>query len=175
MGFLDKLFGSSKQNKPGKPEAVAVAERRGCVFAPASGRVEDTALIPDPLFAGEAMGKTIAIWPQDGTVYAPISGTVASAMPHAFGIAGDDGVEVLVHVGVDTVNMNGDGFNVLVGKNAHVSAGEPVLTFSRDKVAKAGYKDIVMTIITNTDDLAGVEKVTDGAVSAGEAIMQVSL
>ena len=171
MGFFDKLFGSKK---PAKPEAVAAAAERGAVCSPVAGRVEATDQIPDPVFACEAMGKTVAVWPADGNVFAPVAGTVASAMPHAFGIAGDDGVEVLVHVGVDTVNMAGDGFEVWVKAGDRVAVGDPVLTFDRDKVAKAGYKDIVMTIITNSDDLAGIEKVGEGTVAAGAKLMQTA-
>ena len=171
MGFFDKLFGSKK---PAKPEAVAADAAKGAVCAPVAGRVEVTDQIPDPVFACEAMGQTVAVWPSDGNVFAPISGAVASAMPHAFGIAGDDGVEVLVHVGVDTVNMNGDGFNVWVKAGDHVNAGDPVLTFDRDKVAKAGYKDIVMTIITNADDLASVEVVASGEVAVGGKLFQTA-
>ena len=159
MGMFDKLFGSKK---PSKPEAVAASTEKGAVCSPAAGRVEVTDQIPDPVFAGEAMGKTVAVWPETGDVFAPISGTVASAMPHAFGIAGDDGVEVLVHVGVDTVSMNGDGFQVWVKVGDHVAAGDAILTFSKNKVAKAGYKDIIMTIITNSDDLANIQKVAAG-------------
>ena len=171
MGFFDKLFGSKKS---AKPEAVAADSAKGAVCAPVSGRVEATDQIPDPVFACEAMGQTVAVWPTDGNVFAPVTGTVGSAMPHAFGIEGDDGVEVLVHVGVDTVNMAGDGFQVWIKAGEHVVAGEPVLAFDRDKVAKAGYKDIVMTIITNSDDLAGIEKVAEGTVAAGAKLMQTA-
>ena len=171
MGLFDKLFGSTK---PSKPEAVAATTEKGAVCSPAAGRVEVTDQIPDPVFACEAMGKTVAVWPEGGDVFAPISGTVVSAMPHAFGIAGDDGVEVLVHVGVDTVSMNGDGFQVWIKANEHVNAGDPVLTFDRDKVAKAGYKDIIMTIITNSDDLDSIEKVAEGTVAAGAKLMQTA-
>ena len=171
MGLFDKLFGSKK---PTKPEAVSASGDKGAVCSPAAGRVEVTDQIPDPVFACEAMGKTVAVWPEGGDVFAPISGTVVSAMPHAFGIAGDDGVEVLVHVGVDTVSMNGDGFQVWVKANEHVNAGDPVLTFDRDKVAKAGYKDIIMTIITNSDDLDSIEKVAEGTVAAGAKLMQTA-
>jgi len=171
MGFFDKLFGSKK---PTRPEAVSASGDKGAVCSPAAGRVEVTDQIPDPVFACEAMGKTVAVWPEGGDVFAPISGTVVSAMPHAFGITGDDGVEVLVHVGVDTVNMNGDGFQVWVKANEHVNAGDPVLTFDRDKVAKAGYKDIIMTIVTNSDDLASIEKVAEGTVAAGAKLMQTA-
>ena len=162
--------GKAQPQAAAKPEAVEAA---GAVSAPVAGRVEVTAEIPDPVFASEAMGKTVAIWPTEGTVYAPTSGVVASAMPHAFGIAGDNGTEVLVHVGVDTVNMNGDGFNVLVEAGSHVNAGDPILTFDRDKVAKAGYADIVMCIITNSDDLASLEATGTGEVGAGSEIFSL--
>ena len=78
-------------------------------------------------------------------------------MPHAFGIAGDDGVEVLVHVGVDTVSMNGDGFNCLVKEGDQVKAGQPLIRFSREKIKAAGYSDTVAVLLTNSDDLDGVE------------------
>lgn len=171
MGFLDKLFGSKK---PAKPQAVATQGSKGAVCAPVAGRIEVTESIPDPMFAGELMGKTVAIWPSDGNAFAPVAGTVVNAMPHAFGITGDDGVEVLVHIGVDTVNMNGDGFTVWAKPGDHVAAGAPMVTFDRDKVAKAGYQDIVMTIITNSEDLTSVEKVAEGTVAAGAQVMQAS-
>ena len=154
MGLFDKLFGSKK---PTKPEAVSASGDKGAVCSPAAGRVEVTDQIPDPVFACEAMGKTVAVWPEGGDVFAPISGTVVSAMPHAFGIAGDDGVEVLVHVGVDTVSMNGDGFNCLVKEGDQVKAGQPLIRFSRDKIKAAGYSDTVAVLLTNADDLEGVE------------------
>lgn len=173
MGLFGKIFGGGK---PSKPEPIAIAAEKGAVYAPVSGKAEVTADIPDPVFASEAMGKTVAIWPSDGTVYAPISGTITAAMPHAQGIAGDDGVEVLIHVGVDTVSMKGEGFTVYSQKGGHVNAGDVLLTFDRAKVAKAGYKDIVMTIITNSDDLASVDVVAQGGtqVAAGAKVVQTA-
>ena len=168
MGFFDKLFGSKK---PAKPEAIAVSLAKGAVDAVATGRVEATDAIPDPVFAGEAMGKTVAIWPDEGVVYAPVAGTVSASMPHAVGIAGDDGVEVLIHIGVDTVEMNGDGFTVWCEGNTHVAAGEPLVSFDRDKVKKAGHPDIVMTIITNSDDYPALAKVAEGQVKAGDTVI----
>ncbi|MEE0026902.1 MAG: glucose PTS transporter subunit IIA [Atopobiaceae bacterium] len=157
-----------------KPEAVQAAADKNVVCAPVSGTVEQTDQIPDPAFASELMGKTVAVWPSNGNVYAPVAGTVVSMMPHAFGIAGDDGCEVLVHVGIDTVSMNGDGFTLWAQQGDHVSAGQPMLTFDRDKVAVAGYKDIVMTIVTNSDDYTGLSKSADGSVSAGEQIIRTA-
>lgn len=176
MGFFDKLFGgsSAKQAAPARPDSLSVAAEKGVVYAPIAGRVEIAENIPDPVFAQEMMGKTVAVWPSDGTVYAPVSGTVVSAMPHALGIAGDDGVEVLIHVGIDTVSMNGDGFTLWTQQGAHVAAGEALLSFDRDKVAKAGYKDIVMTIITNSDDYSSIDKVASDEVAAGAVIIKTA-
>lgn len=164
MGFLDKLFGSKA---PAKPEALSVSPAKGEVLVPISGRVEATDAISDPVFAGEMMGKTVAVWPSDGNLYAPVTGTVASCMPHAVGLGSDDGIEVLMHVGIDTVNMKGDGFTVYVKQGDHVVAGQPLLSFDRDKVKAAGYEDIVMTIITNSDDYPELAKVAEGEVAAG--------
>ena len=78
MGFFDKLFGGGK---PAKPSAVAAAAEKGAVCAPVSGTVEVTSNVSDPMFAQEMMGKTVAIWPSDGNVFAPITGSITAAMP----------------------------------------------------------------------------------------------
>lgn len=171
MGFFDKLFGTKKVEKP---EAIAVTTEKGAVYAPAAGKVEPMSSLPDPVFSSGAMGPCLGVWPADGNVYAPVSGTVTAAMPHAFGFLGDDGVEVLIHVGIDTVSMNGDGFTLWAKQGDRVAAGEALLTFDRDKVAKAGYKDIVMTIITNSDDFSTIEKVATDEVAAGAAIIKTA-
>jgi glucose-specific phosphotransferase system IIA component len=173
MGFFDKLFGSKK---PTKPEAVAAKAERGVVCAAVSGRVEVTADIPDPMFAGELMGRTVAVWPEAGEVFAPISGTLTAAMPHAFGIAGDDGVEVLIHVGVDTVSMKGEGFTVWAEKGARVAAGEPLVSFDKAKVKAAGHPDIVMTIVTNSDDYPELQVIAEAGsnVSAGDQVIRTA-
>lgn len=170
MGFFDQLFSS---NKPAKPDAVVVAAEKGAVYSPASGRVEQAPDLPDPVFAAGFMGPCLGVWPTDGHVFAPLSGTITASMPHAFAFRGDDGIEVLLHVGVDTVEMKGDGFTIHVKKGEHVEVGEPLLTFDREKVAKAGYCDIVMTVITNADCFACVNPVADGEVTVGTKLFQV--
>lgn len=171
MGFLDKLFGS---RKPAKPEAVKVVAEPGAVYAPAAGRVEPMDSLPDPVFASGAMGPCLGVWPEDGNVYAPVAGTITAAMPHAFGFDSVDGVEVLIHVGVDTVNMKGDGFTVHVKQGDHVVAGDPILTFDKSKVAKAGYADVVMTIVTNADDYDECTPVGAGTVTVGSKLFQIA-
>ena len=173
MGFFDKLFGSKKS---AKPETVATKAESGVVCAAVSGRVEVTADIPDPMFAGELMGRTVAVWPEAGEVFAPISGTLTAAMPHAFGIAGDDGVEVLIHVGVDTVSMKGEGFTVWAEKGARVAAGEPLVSFYMAKVKAAGHPEIVMTIVTNSDDYPELQVIAEAGsnVSAGDQVIRTA-
>ena len=156
-----------------RPEAKQVAAEAKAVVAPVSGTIEATASIPDPAFASEAMGKTVAIWPEDGVVYAPVAGTITACMPHAVGIMGDNGAEVLIHIGVDTVEMNGDGFTTWAKAGDKVAAGEALVSFDRARVKAAGHPDIVMCIVTNSDDLAGLEATADGRVAAGERVFSL--
>lgn len=172
MGLFDKLFGGAPA-KAARPEAVSADAQPGAICAPVAGRVETTSQISDPVFSGEVMGKTVAVWPEAETVYAPIAGTVTTAMPHAFGIEGD-GLEVLVHIGIDTVEMNGEGFTVWAKPGDTVSAGDCMVTVDRAKVAAAGHPDIVMCILTNSDDLATVEVVATNEVAAGDTIMRTA-
>lgn len=140
------------------------------LVAAATGRAIELAEIDDPVFSSGAMGKGLGIVPIDGTVYAPISGKVVTAMAsgHAFGIRSETGVEVLVHVGVDTVQMNGEGFAPRVAKGDTVEAGQPILTFDRAAVAAAGYADTVITIITNSGSFDTITPVTGRDLTAGE-------
>lgn len=168
MGLFDFL---KKQSAPAKPAGIEVAAEKGVVYAPASGRVEPMESLPDPVFAGGAMGPALGVWPEEGKVYAPVSGTISVAMPHAYGIAGDDGVEILVHVGVDTVEMAGDGFDVKVSKGQQVKAGDVLLEFNRDKVAAAGHPDVVITVVTSGQ---GVVSAAEGQVAAGTPLITLA-
>lgn len=140
------------------------------LVAPATGQAIPLSAIDDPVFSSGAMGQGLGVIPTDGRVYAPIAGKVVTAMAtgHAFGIRSETGVEVLIHVGVDTVQMNGDGFTPHVAKGDTVTAGQPLLTFDRSKVAAAGYSDTVITIITNSGSFTTIEPRVGGSLVAGE-------
>ena len=174
MGLFDRL---KKAMLPSEPEALSVTPRPGDILSPATGRVEPMAMLPDPVFAGGTMGLATGVWPEEGVAYAPASGTLTIAMPHAFGIVNDE-MELLVHVGVDTVEMNGKGFEVLVEKGQKVEAGQPLVTFDRDMIAEAGYPDIIITIVMSTADIVAkggsVSACAEGRVEAGAALMHVS-
>lgn len=144
------------------------------VVAPVSGEVVQLCETDEPLFSSEALGKGVAIKPSDDTVYAPVAGTISVLMPHAVGVMTADGVEVLVHIGVETVNMKGEGFTSLVSQGDAVAAGQPLVRFDRQKIADAGYEDTVFVVITNTADLSAVAPVANGPASAGDLAVTVT-
>lgn len=170
MGLFDFL---KKPAAPAKPEPVSAAYAAGVVCAPVSGDAIQLSESADPVFASEAMGKGIAINPSGEVAYAPVSGTVSAAMAHAVGMVADDGAEVLVHVGIDTVEMNGNGLTCLVAQGDHVEAGQPIVSFSKSKIAAAGKSDTVFTVITNSDDYT-VEPVANGPVTAGSVVVKLT-
>lgn len=171
MGLFDFF---KKAAEPAKPEPVSASWAAGVVCAPVSGKAVQLSETSDPVFASEAMGKGIAVEPSGEVAYAPVTGTVSAAMSHAVGITADDGAEVLVHVGIDTVEMAGNGLTCLVSQDAHVEAGQPIVSFSKSKIAAAGKKDTVFTIVTNSDDYAEVAPVADGPVDAGSVVVRLT-
>lgn len=174
MGLFDR-FKKAATGSTSTPEAVSAQETPGALCAPVAGRVVRMSDVPDPVFASEAMGRGCAVWPEGDIVYAPVSGAVGAVMGHAVGIAGDDGIEVLVHVGVDTVEMNGEGFTGYVKQGDRVRAGQPLLRVDRATVAAAGHPDCVVLIVTNSSDYEEValSAQPDAVVTAGEAVLRV--
>ncbi len=173
MGLFDMF--KKKPAAPAKPESVAVATEADTLYAPANGRLIAMKNVPDPVFSGEVLGKGCAVWPETDIVYAPVTGTVSVTMGHAVGITTDDGIEVLVHIGVDTVNMNGEGFTGYVAKGDKVTAGQPVIKVDREKVKAAGYPDCVVLAVSNTAEFADVALIADAesAIKAGAAVLKV--
>lgn len=144
----------------GKPEEVAFETDKGIVLAPVNGKIVPASEIPDPMFAAETMGPSVGIQPAEGKVYAPFDGSVTMVFPtkHAVGITSDDGIELLIHVGVDTVNMEGKGFDSKVGQGDKIEKGQLLMTFDRNEIKEAGYSDTVVVVITNKDALKEIKK-----------------
>ena len=140
------------------PTASVIRCAAGQVIQPVAGAVIAREAIPDDTFAAGILGDGVGIQPEGETVYAPFDGTISSVAEskHAVGLEAN-GMEVLIHVGVDTVNMNGDGFNCLVNEGDAVKAGQPLLRFDRAKIKAAGHPDTVVVLLTNSDDLENVE------------------
>lgn len=145
------------------------------IASPLDGTAVGLDTVPDPVFAGGVMGPGVAVEPSGDTVYAPGAGTVAAAQPtgHAFGLQLDNGVEVLIHVGIDTVNLKGEGFDVKVKNGDRVETGTPLVTFDRAVIEKAGYSAITPVIVLNADAFDTVDPVKLGPVSHGEPLLDV--
>lgn len=145
------------------------------ILAPVAGEVVALADVNDPVFSSGAMGQGLAIKPSEGVVYAPADAevTIAFATGHAYGLKTSNGAEILIHVGIDTVSMNGKGFNHTVAQGDKVKAGDVLGTFDSAKIAAAGLEDTTMVIVTNTADYASVTPVGQGTVSKGDAVIEV--
>ena len=140
------------------PTVSVIRCAAGKVLQPVKGKVIAREDIPDETFASGVLGDGVGIEPEDDLVVSPFDGTISSVAEshHAVGIE-SNGMEMLIHVGVDTVNMQGDGFTCLVKEGDEVKAGQPLIRFDRAKIKAAGYSETVAVLLTNSDDLEGVE------------------
>lgn len=180
FGFEDEEDAPAQQAKAVAIEGVAkeaatdlVAEET--LVSPLSGEVVALEDVNDPVFSSGAMGKGLAVKPSEGLVYAPADAevTIAFETGHAYGLKTASGAELLIHIGIDTVSMNGDGFEKLVAAGDRVAAGTPIAKFDAGKIAAAGLDDTTMVIVTNTADFASVEALASATVAHGEAFMKV--
>ncbi len=168
MGFLDFL--KKKEDVKQAPVWPAI------IGAECKGTVVPMENIPDEVFSQGILGQCIGIDPAEGKVFAPVDGEITQAPDsgHALGLMSIGGVEVLIHVGVDTVDMNGDGFTPRVKEGDKVKKGQLLLEMDLDKIAAAKHPAVVITVITNTDEFAAVEGVASGTVEPGADLLKVS-
>ncbi|MEZ7605151.1 sucrose-specific PTS transporter subunit IIBC [Streptococcus cristatus] len=154
---------------------VPAALQNETIISPIVGSAVALSDVNDPVFSSGAMGQGIAIKPTEGVVYAPADAevTIAFATGHAYGLKTANGAEILIHVGIDTVSMNGEGFDQKVSQGSKVKAGDIIGTFDSAKIAAAGLDDTTMVIVTNTADYASVTPVAEGTVAKGDAIIEV--
>ena len=148
---------ASEQNVPlltvQAPSETVISCEDGKVIAPAVGEVIARAAIPGEPFASGILGDGVGINPKEGVIFAPFDGKIASVADfrNAVVIRNEAGMEVLIHVGVDTADMNGSGFKTAVKKGDQVKAGQVIMTFDRDQIAKAGHSDCVVVLLSNAD------------------------
>ena len=177
MGFFDRFKKKDAEPaEPAVPATIETAAGEGVLCAPVSGKVIPMSEVPDPVFSGEVLGKGCAVWPEGDVVYAPATGTVTVTMGHAVGMTTDDGIEVLVHIGVDTVNLQGKGFTGYVVQDDRVVAGQPIITMDRQVIKDAGYPDCVVVAVSNTAEFSSVELAVEAesTVSAGDVVVKVT-
>ncbi|MBZ3795620.1 beta-glucoside-specific PTS transporter subunit IIABC [Lacticaseibacillus rhamnosus] len=153
-------------NAPAKNQAAAevVADHAETLAAPVKGTLVTLSDVPDEVFVSGTMGQGIAIEPEENVVKSPVAGTVSLVYPtgHAIGITSDKGAEILIHIGIDTVNLKGKHFKALIEQGQKVTVGTPLVEFDHQAIQAAGYAPTVMMIVTNSDQYQ-VETRSDGA------------
>ena len=154
----EKKAAPVEEEAPAEPMPSVVRCAAGEMLQPCKGTVIDREQIPDDTFAMGILGDGIGVIPEEGIVLAPFDGTVTSVFDTKHAITLEkNGMEVLIHIGVNTVNMQGEGFTAFVEEGAEVKAGQKLLGFDREAIKNAGYNDTVVMLLTNSDDLEGVE------------------
>lgn len=159
MGFIKDLF----------------LERVMYVHAPVSGQVKTLESLNDGVFSEKLLGDGCVIVPEEGVLAAPFDGEIIMVVDtrHAIGITSCDGIELLIHIGLDTVTMNGDGFTMLVKQGEQVIKGQKLLTFSREQIHKAGFVDDVILIVSNAKEYREVTVIKSGEVKGKEVLIAV--
>ncbi len=168
--------GPSSQETQEEEPVVATSERADeKLRSPIVGEVVALSEVNDPVFSSGVMGKGIAVKPSKGVVYAPADAEIAIAFPtgHAYGLKTDNGAEILIHVGIDTVSMNGEGFEAKVSQGDRVKAGDIIGTFDSEVIAANGLDDTTMVIITNTMDYAEVTPIATGSVTNKTRVLEL--
>ena len=156
------------------PEAVtALQEGAVSIVSPLTGEAVPLSETGDPAFAAEALGKGIAVKPSEGKVFAPCDATVSAVMGHAVGLTCNNGAELLIHVGIDTVNLDGKHYTGHVEEGQHVKAGDLLLEFDIAAIEKEGYKTITPVIVTNSDDYADIARVTGTVAACKDTLMKL--
>lgn len=160
--------------KKGIGSAAGGAAIDNSLLAFATGRVVPVEEVPDQVFASKALGDGIAVWPQEGRLFAPADGTVSVVMEeslHACGITLDNGMELLFHIGLDTVEMKGSGFEACVKAGDRVHAGDELIRFDREKIKAAGHPDVVIMVVTSMGSAGAVQWERAESVTAGADVI----
>ena len=177
------FFGLPKEEQ--QPEAVAAPEQTApeavtalqegavSIVSPLTGEAVPLSETGDPAFAAEALGKGIAVKPSEGKVFAPCDATVSAVMGHAVGLTCGNGAELLIHVGIDTVNLDGKHYTGHVEEGQRVKAGDLLLEFDIAAIEKEGYKTITPVIVTNSDDYAEVERMIGTVAACKDTLMKL--
>ena len=170
MGFFDKLFGGKTEQE----ETVKFFGQSKTVLTPIRGKVLAQADIPDETFAQGILGPGCGIEPTGDTVFAPFDGRVISVAStlHAIGLESDEGIELLIHIGMDTIALRGSSFTPLVREGQAVKAGTPLLNVDLDAIRAAGLSTESAVIVTNADDLPKLHIIAGGIVSTGTPLFK---
>lgn len=161
--------------KKNQVERVEIQTEPDILYQPAEGEVIPLEKIEDEIFAAGILGWGCGLKPAGECIYAPVDGVVSmiAETKHAIGIQGDHGTEILIHVGLDTVDMNGRGFEVKVKAGEKVQAGQLIMKFSKKEIAAAGHPDTTAVLVTNADSFQEVNLLRTGTGPVGEKLLQI--
>lgn len=159
MSFLRNIFKKQKNLKY-------------LILSPLKGRVIPLEDVSDPAFAQGILGVGVAVIPDEGKVYSPVNGTVAATFPtgHAVGISADNGAEILIHAGIDTVRLKGDGFKLMVEQGDPVKTGQLLLTFDKDVIVAGGFETTTMVLVSNAQKLGTMKLLCGNYVGPGDEL-----
>lgn len=145
------------------------------VYAPMTGTVKDLSEVADEVFSSGMLGKGIAIEPTNGQVNSPVDGIITTVFPtkHAIGVTSDEGVEILIHIGIDTVEMNGEGFESFVKQNERVKKGDLMIRVDLDKIKAAGLSSITPVVVTNSTTYKDISIVASNKVDKGQVLLTI--
>ena len=176
LGFNDLPLDESRQEPVLKTEATTVKEKQR-IQAPVQGQLVSLDQINDEVFASQQMGKTLAIYPTEEQIVSPGNGQVTALYPthHAIGLKLDNGAEILLHIGINTVELKGRGFETFVKVGERVRLGQKLLSFDKQIIQAAGYDPTVLVIVTNTAEMSVIEttKQTEITLQTNLFFMQV--
>lgn len=173
---IPNLFGDSGvETKGDETKENKSAGQAQLLTSPLTGEVLPLSETPDAVFASGAMGQGVAIEPSVGEVVAPADGTIRLLFPtnHAIGLATDDGAELLIHVGMDTVELDGKGFTAHVVQGSKVKKGQLLLSFDIEAIKEAGYSVVTPVIVTNSADYEAVETLASGQIDLGQKLLDI--
>ncbi|MEK5379420.1 beta-glucoside-specific PTS transporter subunit IIABC [Niallia sp. FSL W8-0635] len=160
----------SEKNPPSKLNISGAT-----IVSPLQGKLNSLKQVDDGMFSEEILGQGVAIEPSEGTVISPVNGTVSALFDskHAIGITSDDGIELLIHVGIDTVQLNGEGYEYSVQKGQRIQIGDKLIQFDLEGIKAKGYKTITPVVITNSAEVGDILTANDGPINLGEEIIKV--
>ncbi|WP_271001559.1 beta-glucoside-specific PTS transporter subunit IIABC [Listeria seeligeri] len=170
-------FKFEKEDENQIPEMKSVILENTTISSPVPGKVVPLSQVEDEAFASKALGKGFAVEPTIGEVYAPFDGKVVAIFPtkHAIGLVSDNGLEILIHVGLNTVELNGQYFETVIEAEQQVTKNQLLLTFDLEKIKAAGYVTQVPIVVTNTPQYSSIEMIAEGNVDKETAILAVNV
>lgn len=174
LGFEDPID-EDIVDEPKRDNASNVISDNQIIMNPISGEVVDLKAVDDGVFSEKMLGDGVAIIPSEGKVYAPASGVMATVFPtkHAYGIKTTDGAEILIHIGINTVELDGELFEAHVEQDQHVKAGDLIAQFDLEKIKEKGYPIYTPVIVTNTGSFESIEPLIEGTHKHGENLLEL--